>query len=487
MCTHVAAVLFYVETAVKLNGTTTCTQLKCSWVVPSYQADIPYVPIGELDFTSAKTKMKELKGSELSATSTSSLQLSKITAPSDQELDRFYDKLSQTSTKPAILSLVPAHAHKYIPTSKLPNYPKPLQSLYEPSYTSLSYADLLAVCKEVQLSLTTEMVAAVEMSTRQQGKSKLWFKYRAGRVTASKMKAVCHTQLTSPSQSLIKAICYPEAFKFVARSTSWGCDHEKTALQHYEHVAMEKHDDLRLTKCGLILNPLWPFLGASPDGTVCCACCGSGVVEIKCPYCSRFEEVSSIASERTSCLLYNSQGDLCLDHTHAYYYQVQTQLYISGAEYCDFCVCTFPTGTSGQPSLHIERVLPDEAFWIDCVKKSETFFTSCILPELLGKWYSKPLVPVSAATTPPPSTQQRDSNSGSSDPLYCYCRQPEDITRNDWIGCDNANCVIEWFHLGCLNLTTPPKTKLWYCPDCRKLPEFACTAKRKCTQDQRHF
>ena len=147
VCTHVAAVLFYVETAVKLNGTTTCTQLKCSWVVPSYQADIPYVPIGELDFTSAKTKMKELKGSELSATSTSSLQLSKITAPSDLELDRFYDKLSQTSTKPAILSLVPAHAHKYIPTSKLPNYPKPLQSLYEPSYTSLSYADLLAVCK----------------------------------------------------------------------------------------------------------------------------------------------------------------------------------------------------------------------------------------------------------------------------------------------------------------------------------------------------
>ena len=137
--------------------------------------------------------------------------------------------------------------------------------------------------------------------------------------------------------------------------------------------------------CGLILNPLWPFLGAYPNGTVCCApCCGSGVVEIKRPYCSRFEEVSSI-----------------------------------------------------------ERVLPDEVFWIDCVKKSEAFFTSCIFPELLGKWYSKPLVPVSAATTPPPSIQQRDSNSGSSDPLYCYCRQPEDITRNDWIGCDNTNCVIE--------------------------------------------
>ena len=31
----------------------------------------------------------------------------------------------------------------------------------------------------------------------------------------------------------------------------------------------------------------YPFLGASPDGLVCCSCCGKGLLEIKCPYSIR--------------------------------------------------------------------------------------------------------------------------------------------------------------------------------------------------------
>ena len=76
VCIHVKMVLFYIETAVKLNGTTTCPSNKHSCIVPSY---IPSVPTGKLDFTSVKTKMKELSGSELSVTFTFSSQLSKIT------------------------------------------------------------------------------------------------------------------------------------------------------------------------------------------------------------------------------------------------------------------------------------------------------------------------------------------------------------------------------------------------------------------------
>ena len=39
------------------------------------------------------------------------------------------------------------------------------------------------------------------------------------------------------------------------------------------------------------------------------------------------------------------------------------------------------------------------------------------------------------------------------------------------VACDNEDCSIEWFHTGCLRITTVPKGK-WYCPDCRKLPKF---------------
>ena len=42
-----------------------------------------------------------------------------------------------------------------------------------------------------------------------------------------------------------------------------------------------RHPVLSLLVSGLIVNPAWPFLGASPDGSIKCTCCGMGVLEIK--------------------------------------------------------------------------------------------------------------------------------------------------------------------------------------------------------------
>ena len=39
---------------------------------------------------------------------------------------------------------------------------------------------------------------------------------------------------------------------------------------------------------GLIVNPLFPYLGvSSPNGMVTCTCCEIGDIEIKCPYSAR--------------------------------------------------------------------------------------------------------------------------------------------------------------------------------------------------------
>ena len=73
------------------------------------------------------------------------------------------------------------------------------------------------------------MAGLVEKAIRSQSQSKLWFKYRAGRITASRMKAVCRIDAGNPAQSLIKSICYPEAFSFSTKATKWGCKHEKVA------------------------------------------------------------------------------------------------------------------------------------------------------------------------------------------------------------------------------------------------------------------
>ncbi len=59
----------------------------------------------------------------------------------------------------------------------------------------------------------------------------------------------------------------------------------------------EEHTNVTVHGSGLLINPHWPFIGASPDGIVCCTCCGKGTLEIKCPYCHKGDSVQSAASK----------------------------------------------------------------------------------------------------------------------------------------------------------------------------------------------
>ena len=498
-CTHVGAVLFYLETSTKVNNGVSCTQQKCQWVIPSFQREIPYLPVKELDFTSAKGKQKKIdsaisqhsssNATEASSTSTSvSLtgNLATVAKPISSEVDDFFLKLSKCNTKPAILSIVDPYSDKYVPKVAQPSFPTPLPQLYDDKYLAYGYIQLLKASEEIDITLTDKMVGSVEMETRDQSKSNLWFTYRAGRITASRMKSVCHTDISNPSQSLIKTIVYPESYKFTSKATSWGCRHEKTARNFYSKKMMENHPMFNVRDSGLTLNPKWPYLGASPDGIVTCECCSKGVVEIKCPFCHRNEDLFNSTDDKHFCLSRDTSGASYLDRAHAYYYQVQTQIFICDVAYCDFVVCTFPEGRN-EPDIHIERILPDDHFWFDCVEKSFDFFVTSILPEILGRWYSRPVTHESSQSlSPPPASVPSTSTSAllaslpdpppsssteSSDkPVYCYCRQPEDSDR-DMIGCDNPGCSIEWYHYTCLKIKTAPKGK-WYCPTCRLLPEF---------------
>jgi len=49
------------------------------------------------------------------------------------------------------------------------------------------------------------------------------------------------------------------------------------------------------------------------------------------------------------------------------------------------------------------------------------------------------------------------------EPTYCICHQ---VSYGQMIACDNSECSIEWFHIGCMGLQSIPKGK-WYCPKCQ--------------------
>ena len=116
--------------------------------------------------------------------------------------------------------------------------------------------------------------------------------------------------------------------------------------------------------------------------------------------------------------------------------------------------------------IHIERIYQDSEFIATCLAKSKSFFMKGILPELLGKFFSrapKPILTDNTSLSPTPTQTTTD------DKLYCYCQQPES---GQMVGCDNNVCPYEWFDFSCLKISAPPKRKTWYCPDCRKLPQF---------------
>lgn len=75
-----------------------------------------------------------------------------------------------------------------------------------------------------------------------------------------------------------------------------------------------------------------------------------------------------------------------------------------------------------------------------------------ILPELLGKWYTRSDIMPSAAV----------NDSSSLEFNYCYC---EAELGGSIICCENVDCSQgQWFHLICFKLKSAPRCKKWYCP-----------------------
>ncbi|CAH1118134.1 unnamed protein product [Phaedon cochleariae] len=167
---------------------------------------------------------------------------------------------------------------------------------------------------------------------------------------------------------------------------------------------------------------------------VSCDCCGSGCVEVKCPYLLKDMEIGQYLDIKTSPL--TCDGIVTsLDRGHAYYYQTQLQIKVTDTKYCDFVIWS-PRG------FFHERIFRDEDFWAINFPKAYEFYKKVILPELLGKYFTK---------------------GRHLDQIWCFCKKSEG--GRIMIQCENDSCDIQWFHLECVGLPDIPNT-LWMCQQC---------------------
>ena len=454
VCSHVGAILFYIDCQVKRRENKTVTDEKAYWMLPSSINKVASKSVQEIDFTSAKTKKRKLDEVIESETVINSgpkqRKMPHTLEPSKEELDSLFFNLHRGGSNSAILAVVPQYADSYRPKALSQNFPQVLTELYEENFSSMSKEETESRIEDVfkNLAVSEEEARNCQIATQQQAKNKLWFNFRAGRITASRAKRACRTSSENPSKSLITDICYPFAKAFSNKATKWGCEHEQDAKNEYLKTMSGKHQNLTWHDTGLVINPLYPFMGASPDGKVTCDCCDDVLVEIKCPFCKRSESVT----DDIDCLQ-SVDGQLTLNRDHAYFYQVQCQLLLVGLQFCDFVVWT-------ERDFFHQRISIEPDFCTDMVNKCTVFFKKAILPEILGKAFSKPLQGANST-----HTQPQDSSANKL--IICTCKSPFNEETDDVIGCDNENCPYGWLHFKCAGIRRVPKGK-WYCKDCRK-------------------
>ena len=301
-CSHVASLLWAIEAGVQLRDSLTVMQKKAYWVLPNSKKDVPYAPVEQIKFhgkirarstwkaahhlpsvveqsssITCKSSTSSISPDLTSLPSSSSLtpphhnvsatalsqshyfstestsvpprkQLKTINPPTDAEIQKFYSSLAKCKGKPAILSLTRDYSSSYIPLSLSPDLPSPLSSLYNSEYLSSNYTDLLSLAEELEISITEGQCLAVEKSTKIQSQSRIWHNMRAGRITASRLRAVCAADEAMPPLSLIMSICYPDVARYNSNATEWGCQHEDEARHRYSLQLNSTHDGLTITK-----------------------------------------------------------------------------------------------------------------------------------------------------------------------------------------------------------------------------------------------
>ena len=152
---------------------------------------VSYNEVRNIDFSAAKTMNKWFDSQCHNASATpgppSAKKKHTVPIPTDDELKSFFSKLAATGRKPALLSIVKEHADNYVPKTASARYPTKLNDLRDKVNMTLNYSELLVKCDEINIKMSEEKVANahVEKITKKQSAEKLWYEFRAGRVTAS--------------------------------------------------------------------------------------------------------------------------------------------------------------------------------------------------------------------------------------------------------------------------------------------------------------
>ena len=236
--------------------------------------------------------------------------------------------------------------------------------------------------------------------TDQQQKSSLWLHERMFRITASKCKTVTLLgEKLSPNDS--KVALYNWIYNNIwfhehitTLDMQYGIDNEINGLIKYSEIK-----GVPVVSSGLWIHGSFCHLGASPDGLIYNEQTKKlqGIVEIKClkifkertvadtiKLCENGDLKSVMARQ---CFVVKD-GKIFLKKSHMYYFQIQLQLLITQADYCDFVLYS----ALGDPN--IERINHDKELQNRIISSTKAFWSKVLIPEYFLMRVPRKLHPV---------------------------------------------------------------------------------------------
>ena len=210
-------------------------------------------------------------------------------------------------------------------------------------------------------------------ATVEQSQSKEWMLARRIRITASS----CYQLYTYAGNTWDKLLerTFSSSFKGNV-ATRFGQEHERRALDLY---SADIGADVR--KCGLVVPPLAPWLGFSPDGVVVGRDGVLRLLEIKCPFLCKDEGLETLVAEKKLPYLMREGENMCLKPRHSYFGQIQLMLELLDVDICDLCIYVRRDDRNV-----LVKVPRDRVFGSQLVARLTTVYFNHVLPFLKAKY-----------------------------------------------------------------------------------------------------
>ena len=207
------------------------------------------------------------------------------------------------------------------------------QSLYKPDATNFSDEKLETYSRSAYNTFircyNEDHYKNLCNITKQQSLSQAWNIHRAGRITASNSKMAFETKVESPSKRFFNQLIQCGSF-FGVPATWYGKYMEPIAWESFTECISKHHEHVLFKETVLHVYPNYPYIGASPDGIVCCSCHGESLLEIKCPFKYR-ENLKGWEFDKDFPI--SASGEI--KKLHRYYYQMQHQMFVTNKRFLE--------------------------------------------------------------------------------------------------------------------------------------------------------